>query len=106
MKNLHTQGKICRNERRNFSISFYNDEDKLDGTELEAENLNDYFVTKLWCSEDIRSVLEEEGFETSDKNVELVLATGNFSQLRDCTDDDWKVIRSAIYEVENLLEIQ
>ena len=73
---------------------------------VDLTNLNDYFATKLWCSEDIRNVLEEEGFETSDKNVELVLATGNFSQLRDCTDDDWKVIRSAIYEVENLLEIQ
>ena len=73
------------------------------GEHLNLINLNYYFSAKLFCDEDIISVLEEEGYDGCDSNVKMVLAAGSFDSLMDCTDDDWNTIRYAINKVSERL---
>lgn len=55
-----------------------------------------YFAFKLWTDEDIKSMLENDGYALSDNNVSLVLNTGYLRSLSECTDSDWDMIRYAI----------
>ena len=60
------------------------------------EEIPDVVAWKVWTKDDIKECLEEDGFLPSDENVDLVMQAV-CEGLSDCTDDDWDVIRDAIY---------
>jgi hypothetical protein len=59
----------------------------------------DYFARKLWTEEDIADTLEEEGYEASDENIDIVLKKlkegGGMALLED-ESDDFAIIASAV----------
>lgn len=60
----------------------------------------DYIAMKLWMIDDVRSVLQEYGFEGTDEEIDEVLNMRDIYYLNDCTDDDWFCIGAAIEEAE------
>ena len=68
------------------------------------ENNPDIVAWKIWTKDDIKECLEEDGFLPSDKNVDLVMQAAR-EGLSDCNDDDWDVIRDAIYDMSEDLDL-
>lgn len=56
----------------------------------------DYIATKLWCNDDVASVLEEHNIEPSKFNIEAVKNTGLLKGLEECSDGDWEIIKDAV----------
>jgi len=71
-------------------------EGKADSTYLNLIDRDDYFASKIWCEEDIATVLIENGYEDTEDNIQAVLGTGMLKVLNDCTDQDWQVITNAV----------
>ena len=69
---------------------------KRDDAEIDIINRKDYVASKLWCREDIKNILIEEGYEGLEEQVDIVVNSGELSGLNDCTDEDWEIIRIAI----------
>lgn len=59
-----------------------------------------FLATKLWSREDVLSVLNEEGFEGTEVQIDAVINTGILKGLGDCTDTDWEIIRYAVSEAQ------
>lgn len=68
------------------------------------ENNPDIVAWKVWTKDDIKECLEEDGFLPSDENVDLVMQAVS-KGLSDCNDDDWDVIRDAIYDMSEDLDL-
>ena len=62
------------------------------------------YGVKTWCDDDVRSVLEEDGYTPSDENVAIVCNTGFAKFLEECTDMDWETIHQAVESVRGKLE--
>lgn len=58
--------------------------------------LSEYLAFKLWSEEDIRTRLEELGYDATDENVAAVIDTGELKYLSDCDDNDWYLVDDAI----------
>lgn len=65
----------------------------------------DIVAWKIWTKDDIKKCLEEDGFLPSDENVDFVMQAV-CEELSDCSDDDWDVIRDAIYGRSKELELK
>ena len=63
-------------------------------------NRADYIASKLWCDEDVASVLKERGYEATPEEVTAVINSGYLDVLNDCTDGDWEAIHLAVSEAE------
>lgn len=68
------------------------------------ENNPDIVAWKVWTKDDIKECLEEDGFLPSDENVDLVMQAVR-KGLSACNDDDWDVIRDAIYDMSEDLDL-
>ena len=68
------------------------------------EEIPDVVAWKVWTKDDIKECLEEDGFLPSDENVDLVMQAVR-KGLSDCNDDDWDVIRDAIYDMSEDLDL-
>lgn len=69
------------------------------------EEIPDVVAWKVWTKDDIENCLEEDGFLPSDENVDLVMQAV-CEGLSDCTDDDWDIIRDAIYGMSEDLDLK
>ena len=61
---------------------------------------NDYIATKLWCRDDVKEILIEKGYAGTENEIDEVINTGRLETLGDCTDEDWEIIDSAIWEAD------
>ena len=68
------------------------------------ENNPDIVAWKVWTKDDIKECQKEDGFLPSDENVDLVMQAVR-KGLSDCNDDDWDVIRDAIYDMSEDLDL-
>lgn len=68
------------------------------------EEIPDVVTWKVWTKDDIENCLEEDGFLPSDENVDLVMQAVR-KGLSDCNDDDLDVIRDAIYDMSEDLDL-
>ena len=61
---------------------------------------DDYFATKLWCTEDIETRMEDLGYKVTPERVAAVVAHGGkWWYLKDCTDGEWDCIDEEIEAV-------
>lgn len=60
----------------------------------------DKIAMKIWSVEDVEACLKEDGYESSEDNVNKVLNTHMLDALEDCTDWDWEIIHQAIDEAK------
>lgn len=67
---------------------------------------SDYIASKLWNRADVENVLEEENFPGTSKNIDEVINTGLLDSLNDCTDQDWDIVKNAVWacDQDNLLD--
>lgn len=61
-------------------------------------NLNDYVAWKLWSRDDIEKAIKAEGYEATEKNINVVCNHSVLDQLGDCTDEEWDILRCAARE--------
>lgn len=59
---------------------------------------------KIWTTQDIAHMLEDENIEPTDDNIQKVIDTGILDHLSDCTDSEWNVIKDAIEEANLSVE--
>lgn len=71
--------------------------DKPDTQTLDLINRQDYIAMKLWSKDDIISQIKEMDFAPNAENVNAVLNSGKLKYLNDCTDEDWEIIKNAIF---------
>lgn len=64
----------------------------------EIINRRDYIATKLWSREDVKTELIERGYAGTEDEVDAVINTGCLRSLGNCTDGDWAIIDTAIWE--------
>lgn len=72
--------------------------DKPDNQVLNLIDKQDYIAMKLWSKEDIISQITKNGFKPTDENVNTVLNSHELKYLNDCTDEDWEIIKNAIFD--------
>ena len=63
--------------------------------------LDDYIAWKLWCNDDVKEQLINNGFKGTDDEVSAVLNCSSLSCLGDCTEDDWYIIDDAVCTAES-----
>lgn len=57
----------------------------------------DVIAAKVWTTDDVKDVLQSEGYEGTEEEVGRVIDASNLlSLLDDCTDQDWEIINQAI----------
>lgn len=58
---------------------------------------DDYFATKLWCSEDIKCRMEDLGYKVTPERIDdIINYGGKWWGLNDCNDWEWDCIDDAI----------
>ena len=56
-----------------------------------------YIASKLWSREDVLGMLQTNGYEGTEDEIDAVISTGCLDELNDCTEQDWEIIGHAIY---------
>ena len=69
---------------------------KQNNTVLDLLDRNDYFASKLWCEEDIKDVLKEEGYPVTEANIMAVMNDDALNDLADCADYEWNIIYDSV----------
>lgn len=62
---------------------------------IELFNRKDFFASILWSKEDIKNVLNEDGYARTQENVELILNDLDVKDMESC-ENGWAVISDAI----------
>lgn len=72
---------------------------------LAQQVINEHITSIIWQDEDIKSALEEDGFDTCEENVAIVInSSGLEKYLQERgTEAGWDVIHNAISELSNKL---
>jgi hypothetical protein len=70
---------------------------------VSAWDRHDLIAAKTWSEEDIVQYLYDHGYSTCRENIDLMLGTGVFRNLSDCTDQDWDTFDCAEYLVKDRL---
>lgn len=63
----------------------------------EFQDEPEIIAEKIWSTEDVASILEQEGYEPSKENIAICMNSGLLKALNDCTDSEWDIISHAIY---------
>ena len=63
----------------------------------EFQDEPEIIAEKIWTTEDVASILKQEGYEPSKENIAICMNSGYLKALHDCTDSDWDIISQAIY---------